>query len=340
MVPRGPQLKPRNQLWCSGCAGQGHLEHECNYYNREYPATNPNVVSYEDVLSQANNNNRPPPPPPPVWEGPHSNNFPQMPPNVPQYGNPFYVPPLMSQIMNFLPSPVVMQQQINVPNSNENYNPNYDQNFAPAPTKVLNPFSVMANQSPEVGSLLNQLMARYMHENACGASKNKTFIQPRKIYHGTMEVLQQNQKRVRNTIMSMPSHFVRDFLAKEIADLENVVSHSDPKYLKKKLFKYDKISASKRLLQWDVVKERCFWYRILNMFIFGVHQFKDGRVHMDFLRKFVSGSAHDKLDVHKRKALLNAYNYIFEGTRHNNVNYYKALQSLVQGYNDGGKTKG
>ncbi|XP_057654277.1 uncharacterized protein LOC130892726 isoform X1 [Diorhabda carinulata] len=46
-----PELpKPRFQQWCSGCAKQGHLEHECNYFNRYYPPTTPFINNYEDNL--------------------------------------------------------------------------------------------------------------------------------------------------------------------------------------------------------------------------------------------------------------------------------------------------
>ncbi|KAJ8951337.1 hypothetical protein NQ318_009271 [Aromia moschata] len=50
VVSREGQLKPRDKQWCSGCAKQGHLEYECNYYNRMYPPNNPRIMSYEDVL--------------------------------------------------------------------------------------------------------------------------------------------------------------------------------------------------------------------------------------------------------------------------------------------------
>ncbi|CAH1971487.1 unnamed protein product [Acanthoscelides obtectus] len=50
-VTAGPQLKPRDQQWCSGCAAQGHLEHECYYYGRQYPPALPYIVNYDNVLA-------------------------------------------------------------------------------------------------------------------------------------------------------------------------------------------------------------------------------------------------------------------------------------------------
>nr|CAI5835945.1 unnamed protein product [Callosobruchus analis] len=49
-VPTGPQLKPRHDQWCSGCASQGHLEHECYYYGRQYPPSLPYIINYDNVL--------------------------------------------------------------------------------------------------------------------------------------------------------------------------------------------------------------------------------------------------------------------------------------------------
>lgn len=50
MVTEPALPKPRIQQWCSGCAKQGHLEHECNYFNRYYPPTTPFINDYEDNL--------------------------------------------------------------------------------------------------------------------------------------------------------------------------------------------------------------------------------------------------------------------------------------------------
>ncbi|KAJ8982487.1 hypothetical protein NQ317_019271 [Molorchus minor] len=50
VVPQVSQQQPSHKQWCSGCAKQGHLEHECTYYNRVYPPSNPYIMSYEDVL--------------------------------------------------------------------------------------------------------------------------------------------------------------------------------------------------------------------------------------------------------------------------------------------------
>lgn len=354
VVSQEPQLKSRDQLWCSGCAGQGHLEHECNYYNREYPPSNPCIISYEDVLNQGGPNRTlnttPSPPPPPVWNIQHQNNFyqnmssfhsfPSTSQNIP-YPGPIFIPPLMSQIIDpsqLFPVPAIFSQnQMMVPNININSNPT----FLPVTTKVLNPFSVLVKQGEDTTKhrVLNDMMINYVNNGnnincaGCYDSDNGKVIHPHMVKQGINELLKNNQRRIKQIIMSMPSHGVKQFLVKELDELENVVSQSDPNYLKKMLTKYDRTSQSKRVLSCDVVKEKCFWNRILNMFIFGVHQFMDGKLHVNFIKKFISEPKQNKLDNHKRKSLLNAYNYIFDGDRHVNVNYHRIIQQLIEKYN-------
>lgn len=353
MISQEPQLKPRDQLWCSGCASQGHLEHECNYYNREYPPTNPCVSSYEDVLNQEDtsrfSNTIPTPPPPPVWNVRNQNNlynnmssfpsFPSTSQGIP-YNTPIFIPPLMSQIIDpnqIFPVPALLgQNRMMIPNCTISSNPS----LPPMLTKVLNPFSVLVKQGEDAAKhrILNKMMVDYINEVndinyvGCYESNKSKVIHPHMVKQEANELLKINQRRIKQIIMSMPSRGVRQFLTKELADLENVVSQSDPKYLRKKLFKYEKISQSKRVLHCDVVKEKCFWYRILNMYIFGVHHFRDGKIHINYIKAYVSEPKQNKLDNHKRKSLLNAYNYIFGGDRHVNVNYYKIIQQLIEKY--------
>ncbi|XP_018561668.1 uncharacterized protein LOC108903837 [Anoplophora glabripennis] len=350
VVSQEPQLKPKDQLWCSGCAKQGHLEHECNYYNREYPPSNPRIISYEDVLHQAGRNRlrntTPSPPPQPILNIQEQHHFYR---NVPAfsgvpstshtipYSTPVFIPPLMHQIpyLNSIfpvPAPIGQIQTV-VPAGDINCNP--------SSTKVLNPFSVLVRQdrdSPK-NVVLDQMMSAYMNNgtniNFVGSyeSESGRVIHPHMIKHGADELLRNDQRRVRQIIMSTPPHVVKQFLSKELDQLENVVGKSDPKYLRKKLFKYDRLSQSKKVLDCGVVKEKCFWYRILNMYIFGVHQLKDGKAHIGFIRKYLSEPKQNKLDCHRRKSLLNAYNYVFDANRHLNVNYYRIIQQLIDKYN-------
>lgn len=56
--PQDSNLKPAKDRWCSGCASNGHFEHECHYYNRTHAATNPTVCSYDDVYDRSNSSTR------------------------------------------------------------------------------------------------------------------------------------------------------------------------------------------------------------------------------------------------------------------------------------------
>lgn len=46
---KGPTIKPKEQLWCAGCAKSGHLAHSCTHFRSSFPPTDPSVKSYDNV---------------------------------------------------------------------------------------------------------------------------------------------------------------------------------------------------------------------------------------------------------------------------------------------------
>ncbi|KAJ8919778.1 hypothetical protein NQ315_006307 [Exocentrus adspersus] len=312
MVPEQAEITLLSQLWCSGCAGQGHLEHECNYYNRAYPPTTPYIMSYEDVYPVPTFE-------PLVWDQQEQHSALEVIPPAPTISDLYTapcssIPPLVPELMG---PDCLLQEEINV---------------NPASTKVLNPFSalVRTHQNALSSNDLEQMMREYLMHVNNAHYMTSTLIPPHLLNQSMNNFLKKDQRRIRGIIMSMPCHVVKRFLNKELADLENIVSQSDPKFLRGILFKYDNLSKSKRNLNYEVVLKKCFWYRVLNMFIFGVHHLKEGRVNIDYIRRYISESKQNKLDSSKRKSLLNAYNYVFEGGRHENVNYYKVIENLIK----------
>ncbi|KAJ8931716.1 hypothetical protein NQ314_015334 [Rhamnusium bicolor] len=325
VVSEEAQLTSRDQFWCSGCGSRGHLEHECNYYDREFPPTTPFIVNYEDILYQHNPNRLAqdtatfPPPSTVTSEEHNAVSYPYFEnrPSTSQstsMGNTHLshsshssaVPPLMS--LN-IPAP------LNSPSAERTVVPS-DRNLVidmpnstPSSTKVLNPFSVFANRG-----MNNALKKQNIHSQ--------------RLY--TNKLCKNDERKNRHIIMSMSCNVVRQFLKKSIEELDTVATKYDPRLLRKKLYKYANCALSKRPLTEELVREKCFWYRVFNMFIFGVHKFRDGNLHVNYLRKYLSESKQNKLDENKRKSLFSAYNYIFGRDCHVNVNYSKIIRQIIQ----------
>lgn len=56
--PKGIPIKEAKDLYCSGCAKQGHLEHTCDYYNRTHPPTTPVICEFKDVYNKESSPNK------------------------------------------------------------------------------------------------------------------------------------------------------------------------------------------------------------------------------------------------------------------------------------------
>lgn len=56
--PRGLPMKEVKDLYCSGCAKQGHLEYTCDYYNRTHPPSTPVICEFKDVYNKERRPNK------------------------------------------------------------------------------------------------------------------------------------------------------------------------------------------------------------------------------------------------------------------------------------------
>ncbi|KAG5868742.1 hypothetical protein JTB14_012078 [Gonioctena quinquepunctata] len=338
------QIKPRDEQWCSGCARQGHLEHECKSYPREYPPTTPYIVNYEDnlclsesrlarylvsstITSEGQTSNEV------VGQGSESLAGPLVLPNETQIPNVFVNPPLPA----LLPLPMISQ----VSAVNQFLTPNHLQYLSQLP---------VLTQLQSLAAIQNQMMvpnpasANYAAEtanrvlNPCSVPASSGISSP--IHFDNRFYLKNADKidvmdpnRVKHLILTMPFAVVNDFLVKEMEELERC--DVQPRLLKSKLFKCDKPGQPRKPMPASWQREKLFWFRLINMFIFGKHRLGDGRLHVNYLKKYLANPKPDQLNEHKRRSLLSSYSYIFTYDKHRNVNYYKWINNLIQKYDRG-----
>ncbi|XP_066148460.1 uncharacterized protein [Euwallacea fornicatus] len=122
---------------------------------------------------------------------------------------------------------------------------------------------------------------------------------------------------------------LKEFIRSELEKLGNIKNH-EAKLYKKKLNSIDQLKKIEVKTN-SVKKQIYFNYKHINMFLFGTQRLAEGKHHLDFLRNFVLHPGCKDLRDNKRRALLEAYGYIFGG-EHPNFNYRKFLNHLTLGF--------
>ncbi|CAH1179042.1 unnamed protein product [Phaedon cochleariae] len=321
----------REQQWCSGCAGQGHLEHECDYYNREYPPTTPFIVRYDDNLAHSDNRRR--------LEGPSQFVAPNaqtpdfLAPNV---RNPNFLAPNVRN-PNFL-APNVREPEFSAPNvrTPEFLAPNVGLLTTPdLPLLRANPYAMPLLFLPHrVMQNTVEMDPRFVVTipNPRASSRPNNFDFSHSHVVGDTEIDLTDGTKIKHLIMSAQSNVVHEFIVKELNELDNKVANCDLKMLRKKLFKYDRMVID--IKQTKEIREKRFWFRIFNMAIFGVRGMFDGKMNYNMLKNFLGQTENTTMYTWKRKALFDAYSYIF-GYDKRKLNYYKVMQLMIQKQDEG-----
>lgn len=324
VIPKQQVMRPRNQQWCSGCAQQGHLEHECNdtYYHREFPPTRPDIVTYIDIFNENENTNQRNAPCAPENEPP----TPTIPNALPLYRIPSLFDNLLTLNSNQLPgfgrtiTPNTISSNIIIQVPNLVPNPYVQQN-------ILNSAliqSMKSNfQNPFSGDIIQQMRNNFQNPVTPNVEETiPTSGDPSKF----------DMRKIQALFMSMPHATVKNFVREQVEELDNNIINYNPKTLRQKLFKYDKISEA---LTERKKKERLFWFRVLNMFIFGIHNLNDGKLHLRFIRNFLASKKSQEFDETRRRSLFNSYSYVFGVDKHTNVNYYRLIKLLIDRCSEG-----
>ncbi|XP_072396485.1 uncharacterized protein [Diabrotica undecimpunctata] len=290
--------RPRNEQWCSGCARQGHLEHECNQNIRSFPTTSPYIMSYEDILEHNKGM-------PPVE---HHQNIPATSTSSDSGNKSANLCEQSTSNENIEHSkiPSLLSMPMTLPNQS------IINNFTPP--------NVTIRVSNEPSNIPCKEIIFQMRLNFDNQVNNQF-----KLPDDDKDL---DVKAVKHLIMSMPSHVVINFLQKEMDILNNC--NIDPRLLKRKIHKLDRLLDSKKKIPKKVLHEKNFWYKLLNMFVFGLYKYKDGNLHTNYLNRFLSQAKNIKLDRNKRTTLFSSYNYVFGCNKHLNVNYFKIIRLLIK----------
>lgn len=334
-------MKPRNNQWCSGCARQGHLEHECNYihYHREYPPTRMDIVSYVDVLNESNN-------PRDVNARYISNNIRN--PETTSDSSENRIPSLFDNLID--PSTIntfPVGKRMVYPNSlNSNiiiHTPNSPPNpYVSNNARECSPSSVIQEikNKFESANIIQDMRKNFESSQVSIASHDIIQEMSQDFQHSRLPaadsnvensnvVLKNNMKIVEKMFMKMPIKNIQRYLRKEMNELDK--ANDNPKHLRQKFFKFENVSEK---LSKKKVQEKRTFFRRLNMYIFGVHHLNDGKLHVSFIRNFLTGKKFHNFDETKRRSLFNSYSYIFRPEKHRNTSYYRLIKLLVQKCDD------
>ncbi|CAG9855850.1 unnamed protein product [Phyllotreta striolata] len=284
IVPSSETVKSKEQLWCSGCAKQGHLEHECLRHIREFPPTTPFVMSYVDVLNSPQNAN--------CSMELESDSAPISSPSV--------------NVSNVMISPQLSDNSFHL-------SPNNGEDLANSGANM----TIHVPNDSASTNLFLQMMVNFNNQpnTQCDARS-----------HRYKNVDLSNMNEVKNFIMSRPLREVYNFISDEMYSIKTC--NVDLNVLRAKLNKYNNIRKRKAQLPPNINKEANFWYRTINMYLFGFKQMKDGGLHVRYLRNFLIKSKNNPIIPEAmRMALFCAYSYIFATTPHPQINYKSLMNA-------------
>ncbi|XP_063910404.1 uncharacterized protein LOC135127740 isoform X2 [Zophobas morio] len=284
----GPSLKEKNQLWCSGCARSGHLEHSCRFYKSIYPPTDVDIKSYEDIYKEETKQQKPlrfsPPSnhhmnnqvyqPRPAFRGNYaqtSHNYNQV---NPQFIKPFMDGIFVANQQNFFPPepPNLLQ-----------YPPNHNH-------------VVFNNVLPTFISFDSQVPAPSAYEPVPELKSGSRYFKTKR-----------NGKVANSMFFNSTAIQLQQFVSEELRRLTKVgvMSHKLVQEVRKRRIPDD--------------------YEMLNMLLFGVFNLKEGKGHLEKLKQF-SWTKKSRVDNGTRRRLLVSYCYIFGRDCHPDVDYNELLR--------------
>ncbi|XP_044268883.1 uncharacterized protein LOC123014074 [Tribolium madens] len=298
----GPALKQKKDLWCSGCAQPGHLEHMCGFYKSMYPPTDPFIKGYTDVYGQERVSQEESQQPEPRFTNPRSNFLPNQPQN--------YV--------------------IQGVNQRYNYNCNYDQ-FANAFIQngvfVANQQNFYTNQCAQGNYMQECPQYSNVYTSFCDNLPNYISFDtqpPVNMGVSRPEPAQQdlatpNDKKAHcnNMFFSSSGRTLRQFVTRELARLTKLSFNLSRNVMELKRRQVPRGSRA-----------QAEYYQLLNMVLFGIFCFHDGRFHLNNLKQLKLERDKDKVAVFRRRKLHRAYCFIFGCERHDGVDYNELLSRI------------
>lgn len=312
----GPELKDKSQLWCSGCAQAGHLEHDCRFYKSIYPPSDPFIKSYDDIYqektkTQSDRTNKD-----------LRNNLP--------------LNQTINYNMNNSKRTCVFQEfdQRNMMgyNFNQNNFGHLNQQFGNIMDGVF-----MANQQNffQQGSIpvFNQF------------PQNNQFI-----FGNTMpnfinvdaEATSSNNNNFRELPNVEPSGLIKNGRISKIVRRQNSMFFSSSArqlyfFINSELHRLSKLSMMSNKVANEMKKRRAprrgitvieEYYETLNMLLFGVFNFFEGKMHLERLKQFKREGQKYRVNNATRKQLHRSYCYIFGRDKHNGVDYGELLRQI------------
>ncbi|XP_066256444.1 uncharacterized protein [Euwallacea similis] len=258
-----------------------------------------------------------------------------------------------SGLFNSVPSEVLAQQVLNLTSSmaatyqrnDQNIFGGPELNFEPPPPQTIG-FSPPHQSLNIVDGTASQLEDRY-HDYMAYHRKTNYLDRPYTItreetndygqrqnfidHHDMSRSLRLNNVEEMTSIKFIQGSMLnlKEFIGSELEKLGNIKNH-EAKLYKKKLNNIDQLKKIEVKTN-SVKKQIYFNYKHINMYLFGTQRLAEGKHHLDFLRNFILHPGCKDLRDNKRRALLEAYGYIFGG-EHPNFNYRKFLNHLTLGF--------
>lgn len=291
-------MKSSDELWCCGCAQQGHLEHNCMYSNRQYPPTIPYIQSFEDVYGSCAEKA---PTDPKV--GHNERNI------ILGDGQAGQTCNISIQITN---SPILVPNPVNAYSSinQQNFRGQQEQDFT---QDVFEGFLFDSN--------LDNLAQSQPQDHQEQYEPNAKILRKLKRY----SLVDQQGARL---FEMHPGHVVQSFIMNELKKLHHL-SEMSSRGVKKFCQTYRSISNKKPPYSAGVMRKQGEVYQKANMLVFGVHLFGLGKRHMENLNNFVFCKTTPYLTKEKCLSLYEAYFYIFAKQKQKCINYTKLLRIIL-----------
>lgn len=156
-----------------------------------------------------------------------------------------------------------------------------------------------------------------------------TIVSHKSVDLSIRQLVYAHDKYIKNIFINESPFLIIKFLENELLKLNMPVKRESFRYYKQKLQKFEKLTKNFPLVTMSVLKERCFWYQRLNMFILGTHKYAAGRRYTFILERMLQDLKQDgKLSHVSRRKLLAAFSYIFQNEKHKSFNYKNVLDDI------------
>lgn len=322
----GPPLRQKKDLWCSGCARPGHLEHSCRSYKSAYPATDPYIKSFEDVYKERNEQFTRQQ----VNYVPHQNYLMQ------EYDQRFNYNFNYNHFANSL-----VQNGLFVANQQNFFTNQFARDFINSYAGCSNQFTFnddlpgyISFESPRPQNNFNQVSFQQPQNNLNEVSfqhpqNNLNEVSFQHSQNNFNEVplpelneaeLITSEKTYRNSkFLNMPLQSLQNFISQELVKLTkmSVRMANNSKELRELKKRQEPIDP----------KADPGYYKMLNMLLLGIHHFHRGKNHLEVLRQFKRERIPEYTSK-KRKSLRRAYYYIFGSDKHSGIDYNELLRRI------------